>query len=74
MMSKEDQQAMKTCFDKLLMVEPTVKPKRITSTMFFSREYTLQIRQISDFGWPFARTSSSCEGLMKSNKKIHLCL
>ena len=43
MMSKEEQQATKTCFNKLHLgfnVNWQSNPKKIKSTMFFSHEYT----------------------------------
>ena len=44
MMSKEEHQAMKTCFNKVheIPCKPTVEPKKKrTSAMFFSHEYRL---------------------------------
>ena len=34
---------------------------------------TLQIWQISDFGWPFARTSSSCEHAANLAMGLDMC-
>ena len=52
MMSKEEQQAIKNSFRRTSFgtrCEPTVEPQKITSTMFFSREYSRNMANI--FTW-----------------------
>ena len=73
MMSKEKQQAMKTCFDELYLrfwCEQTEEQKKITSTIFFSREHSTSMVNIGLWLGVFLHNFFTWTNLAKG---LHIC-